>query len=144
MASGEEAPEKTRKRAEGHSQPHGDEHPKHPPTPWENSIGRRDCDKTKYRLISERLRRQHWCTERRPDKLGTGLPRAPGPAKGLIVLLAKKPNLVVELYPAAQARTRRAPRHPDPGTMTAEERLAEVGQILAAGILRIRNPQAND
>ncbi len=47
-----------------------------------------------------------------------------GPAKVLLALLAKNPTLVVELYPAAQPRARWAPGHPDPSTMTAEERLA--------------------
>lgn len=59
-----------------------------------------------------------------------------GPAKVLLALLAKKPNLVMELYPAPPPRVRWAPGRPDPNTMTAEERLAEVGEILAAGIVR--------
>jgi putative transcriptional regulator len=61
-----------------------------------------------------------------------------GPAKVLLALLAKKPNLVMELYPAAPPRVRWAPGRPDPNTMTAEERLAEVGEILAAGIMRMQ------
>jgi putative transcriptional regulator len=60
-----------------------------------------------------------------------------GPAKVLLALLAKKPNVVMELYPAAQPRVRWAPGHPDPITMTAVERLTEVGRILAAGISRM-------
>ena len=60
-----------------------------------------------------------------------------GPAKVLLALLAKKPNFVVELYPAAKPRVRWAPGRPYPNSMTAEERLTEVGQILAAGILRM-------
>ncbi len=60
-----------------------------------------------------------------------------GPAKVLLALLAKKPNVVMELYPAAQPRVRWAPGYPDPITITAEERLAEVGEILAAGIRRM-------
>ena len=67
-----------------------------------------------------------------------------GPAKVLLALMARKPNLVVELYPAAQPRARWAPGHPDPSTMTAEERLTEVGQILAVGILRMKKPPANE
>jgi putative transcriptional regulator len=67
-----------------------------------------------------------------------------GPAKVLLALLAKKPNLVMELYPAAQPRVRWAPGRPDPNTMTAEERLTEVGQILAAGRLRMQKPPANE
>lgn len=62
-----------------------------------------------------------------------------GPAKVLLALLAKKPNLVMELYPAAPPRVRWAPGRPDPNTMTAEERLAEVGEILAAGIKRMHS-----
>ena len=58
-----------------------------------------------------------------------------GPAKVLLALLAKKPNLVMELYPAPPPRVRWAPGRPDPSTMTADERLAEVGEILASGIL---------
>jgi DNA-binding transcriptional regulator YiaG len=66
-----------------------------------------------------------------------------GPAKVLLALLAKNPNLVVELYPAAQPRVRWAPGRPDPNNMSAEERLTEVGQILAAGILRMQRPPAS-
>lgn len=58
-----------------------------------------------------------------------------GPAKVLLALLAKKPNLVMELYLAPPPRVRWAPGRPDPSTMTADERLAEVGEILASGIL---------
>lgn len=61
-----------------------------------------------------------------------------GPAKVLIALLAKKPNLVMELYPAPPPRVRWAPGRPDPSTMTADERLAEVGEILASGIMRMQ------
>ena len=67
-----------------------------------------------------------------------------GPAKVLLALLAKNPNLVVELYPAAQPSVRWAPRRPDPNNMSAEERLTEVGQILAVGILRMKKPPANE
>jgi len=62
-----------------------------------------------------------------------------GPAKVLLALLAKRPNLVAEIYPQPQPRTRWVPGCPDPNNMTAEERLAEVGQILAIGILRMRS-----
>lgn len=68
----------------------------------------------------------------------------PGPAKVLLALLAKKPNLVAELYPQPQPRVRWGQRHPDPSTMTAEERLTEIGEILAAGVLRIQKPAANE
>lgn len=61
-----------------------------------------------------------------------------GPAKVLLALLAKRPNLVMELYPAAPPRVRWVPGRPDPNTMTAEKRLAEVGEILAAGIMRMQ------
>lgn len=61
-----------------------------------------------------------------------------GPAKVLLALMARKPNLVMELYPAAPPRVRWVPGRPDPNTMTAEERLAEVGEILAAGIMRMQ------
>lgn len=67
-----------------------------------------------------------------------GLRQPSGPAKVLLALLAKKPNLVMELYPAAPPRVRWVPGRPDPNTMTAEERLAEVGDILAAGIMRMQ------
>jgi putative transcriptional regulator len=67
-----------------------------------------------------------------------------GPAKVLLALLAKKSTLVMELYPAAQPRVSWAPGRPDSNTMTADERLAEVGQILAAGILRTQKPPSND
>jgi len=61
-----------------------------------------------------------------------------GPAKVLLALLAKKPNVVMELYPAAQPKVRWVLGHPDPITMTMEERLAEAGRILAAGISRMQ------
>lgn len=67
-----------------------------------------------------------------------------GAAKVLLALLAKKPNLVMEFYPAPPPRVRWAPGRPDPNTMTAEERLAEVGEILAAGVLRMQDPLANE
>jgi putative transcriptional regulator len=62
-----------------------------------------------------------------------------GPAKVLLALLAKRPHLVAELYPQSQPRIRWTPGCPDPNNMTAEKRLAEVGQILAIGILRMRS-----
>ena len=68
----------------------------------------------------------------------------PGPAKVLLALLAKKPNLVAELYPQPQPRVRWGQGHPDPSTMTAEGRLTEIGEILAAGVLRIQKPAANE
>ena len=70
--------------------------------------------------------------------------RQPSPAKVLLALLAKEPNLVAEIYPAEQPKVRWAAGHPDPSTMTAEERLTEVGHILAAGILRMQKPLANE
>lgn len=73
-----------------------------------------------------------------------GRRQPPGPAKVLLALLAKKPNLVAELYPQPQPRARWGQGHPDPSTMTAEERLTEIGEILAAGILRIQKPAANE
>ena len=59
-----------------------------------------------------------------------------GPAKVLLALLAKKPNLVMQLYPAAPPRVRWAPGRPYPNTMTADERLAEVSEIMAQAIIR--------
>jgi putative transcriptional regulator len=67
-----------------------------------------------------------------------------GPAKVLLALLAKKPNLVAELYPAAPPKVRWVLGHPDPITMTVEERLAEVGRILASGILRMQTAHRDD
>jgi DNA-binding transcriptional regulator YiaG len=64
-----------------------------------------------------------------------------GPAKVLLALLARRPNLVAEVYPQPQLRLRWAPGPPDPNTMTEEERLAEVGQIIAGGINRIFHRQ---
>jgi putative transcriptional regulator len=61
-----------------------------------------------------------------------------GAAKVLLALLAKKPNLVVQLYPSPQPRQRWAPGPPHRNTMTADERLAEIGEILVTGILRMR------
>lgn len=71
-----------------------------------------------------------------------GRRQPPGPAKVLLALLAKKPNLVAELYPQPQVRWGQG--QPDPRTMTAEERLTEIGEILAAGVLRMQNPPANE
>ena len=61
-----------------------------------------------------------------------------GPAKVLLALLAKEPNLVAELYPKPQPRRRWATGGRDPSTMTPEERLTELGEILAAGIVRMQ------
>ena len=61
-----------------------------------------------------------------------------GPAKVLLALLAKEPNLVTELYPKPQPRRRWASGGRDPSTMTTEERLTELGEILAAGIMRMQ------
>ena len=66
-----------------------------------------------------------------------------GPAKVLLALLARKPNLVAELYPQPQPRVRWGQGYLDPSTMTAEERLTEIGEILAAGVLRMQKPPAN-
>jgi hypothetical protein len=60
-----------------------------------------------------------------------------GLVKVLLTLLAKKPNLVMEPYPAAQPRVQCPPGCPDLNTMTADEMSAEVGQILAAVIKRM-------
>ena len=73
-----------------------------------------------------------------------GRRQPPGPAKVLLALLARKPNLVAELYPQPQPRIRWGQGHPDPSTMTAEDRLTELGEILAAGILRMQKPPANE
>ena len=66
-----------------------------------------------------------------------------GPAKVLLALLAKKPNLVMQLYPAAPPRVRWAPGRPDPNTMTADERLAEVSEIMAQAIIRSQMGSGN-
>jgi len=66
-----------------------------------------------------------------------------GPAKVLLALLAKKPNLVMQLYPAAAPRVRWAPGRPDPNTMTADERLAEVSEIMAQAIIRSQMGSGN-
>ena len=59
-----------------------------------------------------------------------------GAAKVLLALLAKKPSLVADLYPAPRPQPRWTPGRPDPSKMTAEERLSEIGQILAQGVPR--------
>lgn len=61
-----------------------------------------------------------------------------GAAKVLLALLAKKPSLVTDLYPTPRPAPQWAPGGPDPSQMTAEERLSEIGQILAQGIIRMR------
>lgn len=68
-----------------------------------------------------------------------------GPAKVLLALIAKRPNLVVELYaklyppPPAWAG-----EGPDPAIMTAEERITELGQILARGIMRMKAAEKSE
>jgi len=66
-----------------------------------------------------------------------------GPAKVLLALLAKKPNLVMQLYLAAPPRVRWAPGRPDPNTMTADERLVEVSEIMAQAIIRSQMGSGN-
>jgi transcriptional regulator with XRE-family HTH domain len=61
-----------------------------------------------------------------------------GPAKVLLALLAKQPNLVIQLYPQPQPRSWWIFGGQDPSHMTPEQRLAELGQILASGIVRLR------
>lgn len=58
------------------------------------------------------------------------------PAKLLLALLAKKPNLVMELS-CGSAEVIWAPGLPYPNIMTAYERLVEVGEILSDGIKSI-------
>ncbi len=48
---------------------------------------------------------------------------------------------MAEIYPQPQPRSRWAPGPPDPNTMTAEERQAEVGQIIAVAMNRVSNRQ---
>ena len=58
MAGSDESPGKAQKRAECHSHlPQGRQH-KRQPASWEITIGRRDGDKAKERVITERLRRE--------------------------------------------------------------------------------------
>jgi putative transcriptional regulator len=57
-----------------------------------------------------------------------------GPAKVLLTLLAKEPNLVAELYPKARAIQRWTSEERDPNTMAEIERLAEIGEILTKGL----------
>lgn len=66
-----------------------------------------------------------------------------GPAKVLLALLAKRPNLVAELYLQTQPRSRWESSGQHPSEMTPEQRLAELGQILAAGIIRLRQVTAD-
>lgn len=61
-----------------------------------------------------------------------------GAAKVLLALLARKPSLLADFYPAPRPKSRLTTDGPDPSTMTTEKRLAELGQILAVGILRMR------
>ena len=66
-----------------------------------------------------------------------------GAAKVLLALLAKKPSLVGDLYPAPRPKTLHGtPGSPDPNEMTAKERLAEVGEILAKGVARMLKKSA--
>lgn len=65
-----------------------------------------------------------------------------GPAQVLLAILAKKPSLVKDLF--ANRRIYQptpepgwAPGGPHPDTMTHEERMAEVQQILGQGLTRL-------
>lgn len=62
-----------------------------------------------------------------------------GPAKVLLALLAKKPSLVEELLSVRQSQTVSPIDH-----MTDEERFAEIGRILAAGIIRLHKHEGNE
>jgi DNA-binding transcriptional regulator YiaG len=66
-----------------------------------------------------------------------GRRRPSGLAKMLLALQAKRPDPVAERYPQPQPWSRRAPARPDPNMIAAEDRLAEVGQILATGVMGI-------
>jgi putative transcriptional regulator len=66
-----------------------------------------------------------------------------GAAKVLLALLAKNPSLVGDLYPAPRQKTHHwTPGSPDPSEMTAKERLAEIGEILANGVARMLKKSA--
>ena len=72
-----------------------------------------------------------------------GRRQSTGAAKVLLALLAKKPSLVGDLYPAPRPKTHHwTPGSPDPDDMTAEEKLAEVGEILAKGFARMPKKSA--
>ena len=61
----------------------------------------------------------------------------------MLALLAKKPSLARDLYPAPSPKTHYwTPGSPDPDEMTAKERLAEVGEILAKGVARMLKKSA--
>jgi DNA-binding transcriptional regulator YiaG len=64
-------------------------------------------------------------------------PRPSGLGKMLLALQAKRPDLVAERYPQPQPRSRWAPEPPEPNMIAAEDRLAEVGQIFATGVMGI-------
>lgn len=59
-----------------------------------------------------------------------------------IDLVGKEAQSRCGALPAAAVRWGQG--HLDPSTMTAEERLTEIGEILAAGVLRIQKPAANE
>lgn len=66
-----------------------------------------------------------------------------GPAQVLLAILAKKPSLVKDLFAnrhVYQPQPERAwlPGGPHPDTMTADERIAEVCQILGNGLARLQ------
>lgn len=62
-----------------------------------------------------------------------------GPAKVLLALLAKKPSLVEELLSVRQSQTVSPIDY-----MADEERFAEIGRILAAGIIRLHEKRENE
>lgn len=61
-----------------------------------------------------------------------------GAAKVLLALLARQPSLMADLYPAPRPKSQWTTDGPDPSTTTTEEMLAEIGHILAVGIVRMR------
>lgn len=137
MAGSDEAPENTQKRAEGHSHLPGVRQHKRPQTPCEHTIGRRDSDQTKNRIISERLRRQHCCSGRYSYKLGTMSPAALWTGQGATCPAGEEAQSRGRTLPSATTHPTMVVDWFGSSSMTAEQRLAEVGQILAAGIRRI-------
>lgn len=144
MAGSDEAPEKTQKRAECHSHLLGGRQHKRQPVPWKLPSVDVSAIRQRTGLSQSAFAASIGVPDGRLVNWEQGRRQPSGAAKVLLALLAKKPNLVMELYPAAQPRVRWAPVCPDPNIMTADDRLAEVGQILAAGILRMQDSPANE
>lgn len=109
MADGDEAPEKAQKRAEGHSHLPGADNTSarrhHGELPSVDVTAIRQKTGLSQRTFAASIGVAEGSIVNWEPSLG----QPSGPAKVLIALLAKKPNLMMALYPATQPRFRWGP-----------------------------------